>query len=149
MNFVSFFYFFVFLLWLLQQQVVFFSNSTILWRGKNLSWLKFDQWLELDLGSNLTHNRVWFPECTCHLKEPMVRNLKTWSSIRVFFFQVSSPTFQKRIQSKIPSNQQRNKASLNIKSWKKKKKERKTSASLKLVTLISYPLNNSSMSILS
>lgn len=79
---------------------------------------------------------------------PFERNngeeLKNLILYQGFFFQVSSPTFQKRIQSKIPSNKQRNKVSLNIKSWKKKK-ERKTSASLKLVTLISYPLNNSSM----
>ena len=59
---------------------------------------------------------------------PFERNngeeLKNLILYQGFFFQVSSPTFQKRIQSKIPSNKQRNKVSLNIKSWKKKERKK-------------------------
>ena len=66
-----------------------------------------------------------------------------------FFFPSVIPYLPKKNSKQNPFKPTKKQSEFEYKELKKKKKERKTSASLKLVTLISYPLNNSSMSILS
>lgn len=83
---------------------------------------------------------------------PFERNngeeLKNLILYQGFFFPSVIPYLPKKNSKQNPFKPTKKQSEFEYKELKKKKKERKTSASLKLVTLISYPLNNSSMSIL-
>lgn len=83
---------------------------------------------------------------------PFERNngeeLKNLILYQGFFFPSVIPYLPKKNSKQNPFKPTKQQSEFEYKELKKKKKERKTSASLKLVTLISYPLNNSSMSIL-
>ena len=104
-----------------------------------MSWLQFDWWIELDLGSNLTCDRVWFPECTCHWKETMMRkDLILYQ--RVFFSKSVIPYLPKKNLKQNPFKTTKKQDEFEHIQMKKKKKT--VPCSLKLVTLMSCPLNN-------